>query len=171
MKKLFLVSMLAIGIAFSGSAFAGSECSGGQCPMKSGACDKGGPDCKKGGSDCDKGGGCPILGKIMKKAHFFLENKSEIGLSEEQVSKIKAIKLATKKSEVKMGADMQLFMMDLDAKLGEEKVDVAGISSMIDEGMAAMATSSKTSIQWYADLKAVLTADQMAKAKEIWKKK
>lgn len=166
MKKILMISVLALGLVFAGTASADHECGGGQCPMKGGS-EK---SCERGGSDCEKGG-CPILNKILMKSCFFLSNKTELGLSDEQVAKIQGIQLEAKKSAVKMGADMQLWTMDLEAKLSEPTVDVQGISAMIDQGTAAMGQSAKTSVQWYADLKAVLTPEQMAKAKEIWSKK
>ncbi len=165
MKKHLLVLLLAAGLIVPGTVLAEHS----QCPMKGDSCGKA-DSCDKGASDCDKSG-CPIIGKIMKKAHFFLANKEALGLSEQQVERIKAIKLQTQKSVIKQQADMSLFMLDLDAKLDQPKVDVEGIGAMMEQGMAAMGQSGRASVQAYADLKSILTDDQMAKAKEIWKKK
>ena len=162
MKNFLLTVLLAAGIGFSGVALADHDCGGGQCPMKSGMCDKDGSDGEK--------GGCPILNRILKKSCFFLSHQAEIGLSDEQVTKIKAIKLQAQKAQIQMGAGMQTMMLDLEAKLDEPKVDVEGITAMMEQGMGEMVKSGKTNVQWYADLKAVLTDEQMAKAKELWKK-
>jgi len=127
---------------------------------------------KEGCSKCcqsQKSGGCPILEKFMKKAHFFLENQTEIGLSEEQVTVIKKMKVDMKKKMIRNKADMQIHMLDMKAKLHEPIMDVAGINAMIDESMAQMAASAKAAIASLAELKGVLTAEQMEKAKEIWK--
>jgi hypothetical protein len=50
-------------------------------------------------------------------------------------------------------------------------VDVEGINAMMDKGMGGMMSAGKANAQMYADLKAVLTPEQMTKVKELWKKK
>lgn len=111
---------------------------------------------------------CPVIGKFMEKAHFFMSNKEEVGLSDDQVAKIKELKLAVKKIHVRQEADMKLMFLDLDAKMSEPKVDVEGINAMIDQGSAGMSASTKEVIQAYADLKSVPTQEQMEKLKAIW---
>ena len=166
MKKSLWVLLFVLGAALSSPVWAHESLEQKQCTTgrENGTC------LKSSESDEDTCP-CPIIQKIMKKAHFFLENKDEMGLSEEQVTKIKTIKMDAKKSAIHMGADMQIFEMDLKSKLDESNMDVEGIDAMIDESMAGMSKSAKGSVQAYADLKAILTDDQMAKAKEIWKKK
>ena len=163
MKKFLLGVAFLSGFFFAGNAWANHE--GSQCPS-------GGDHqmCGKSGSE-DVDYPCPIVDKAMKKAHFYLENWEEIGLSEEQVDSIKGIKLWFKKQMVRGQADMEIMMLDMKAKLGEENIDVEGLNAMIDEGMAGMAKSAKASVEAYAKLRAILTPDQIAKAKEIWKKK
>lgn len=141
------------------------DCKGGQCPMKNaqGGCGK------SGGSCGNKEYQCPIVAKLMKKAHFFLENQKEIGLSEDQVQAIKAIKIEAKKSYIRQEAEMKIFEMDLDQKLSEPKVDVEALNAMMDSASAGFAQGGKATVASYAKLKAVLKDDQMAKAKEIWK--
>jgi len=161
MKKahLFLLVFLFGFIALTATPVMAEHGGDKQCMM--------GKDCKK----CEEGkdsSGCPIAGKIMKKAKFFLKNAKEIGLSDDQVAQIKAIKLDTKKTSIRTEAEMKIGMMDMEAKLSEPKVDVEGLNAMIDQGMAGMATGAKASVATYAKLKAVLTEAQMTKAKEIW---
>ncbi len=158
MKKIilssFLIAMMAL--SFSGNALA--ECEGGHCSMK-----------KKWGGECGKGKGqCPITEKIMKKAYFFLDNQKALGLKEDQVTAIKAIKMDVKKAEIRQMAEMQVFQIDLKTKLSEPTVDIEGINAMIDSMSAGMASSAKASVASYAKLKAVLSNEQMSKAKEIW---
>ena len=64
------------------------------CPMhEGGGCSRGG----SGQGDHDKGAGCPILGKVIKQAHFILEHKSELGITDEQAQEVKKIKIEAKK--------------------------------------------------------------------------
>ncbi len=106
----------------------------------------------------------------MKKAKFFLKNQKEIGLSEEQVAQIKAIKLNTKKTALRQSAEMDIFKMELDAKLSDTKLDTAAIDAMLDQASGGWGAGAKASVAEYAKLKAVLNEQQMAKAKEIWMK-
>jgi hypothetical protein len=153
MKKLLSIVVLALGVISASTGWA--ECSIGHdrgCPKAAGS-------------------GCPIMNKLMKKAHFLLSNQAEIGLSEAQVAEIKNIKLWAKKSMINKEAQMQVFMIDMETKLSEETLDMEGINAMIDKGTADMAQGAKETVDAYAKLKAVLTPEQMAKAKAIWKKK
>ncbi len=126
-----------------------------------------GKSCERSKKSCSK---CPIANAVMKCAHFLLENASEIGLNDEQVKKIKSIKMETKKEAILGAAQMKVMCMDLSSKLCEEKLDVEGINAMIDQGSAGWATAGKKTLKNYADLRAILTPEQMAKAKELCKK-
>lgn len=139
-----------------------------QCTLKDGKCPHG-SDC----NSCDKKKeecGCPIIAKIAKKSAFFLKNSAEIGLTDDQVASIKALKLENEKASIMAKAGMEAGKLDFEAKLSEPKLDVDGLNQMIDAGMAQMATGAKESVARYAKLKAVLSEEQMKKAKELWKK-
>ena len=110
---------------------------------------------------------CPITNKFMKKAHFLLEHKSDIALTEDQVKTIKELKLQMEKDSVRQGADMQTFMLDLDSKLSGDTVDVEGTSALIDKTFTSFSASAKTSVEAYAKLKGLLTPDQVTKMKAI----
>lgn len=140
---------------------------GGPCDAKTGyAASKCGISGKRACGDS----ACPIAGKILKKADFFLDNADEIGLTTEQVKQIKDIQHTTKKDAIYAEAGMKAFYLDIQAKLHEEKVDVEGMNKLIDDATAEMTKTAKKSVQSYAEIKAVLSDDQMKKAKEIWKK-
>jgi len=168
MKKisaLLMFVMLAIALV-SAPAFAGHH---GKGDCSKGNCSWGKKDCSKG--DCGKGGeGCPLVEKFMKKAHFFLDNQAEIGLTDDQVAKIKTMKMDMKKVMIRNKAEHQIFMLDMKSKLSEPVLDVEGINAMIDQSMTGMANGAKSTVAALAELKSVLTDDQMTIAKEIWKK-
>jgi hypothetical protein len=119
---------------------------------------------------CDKGPyQCPVTGKFMQKAVFFLSNKEGIGLSDEQEAKIKSLKMGVKKLHIRQTADMEVFMLEIIDKMSQPAVDVEGLNAMVDEGSAKMAASTKEVIAAYAELKGVLSEEQAAKAKAIWR--
>ncbi len=159
MKRfMMLISMLFI-LSLGLTAPLQADCHGGKCPMKKGG---------HGGEYGREKYQCPIVDKFMKKAHFFLENQKELGLSEEQAAKIKSLKMEAKKNYIRQSAEMQVFQIDIHEKMSQPKIDLEGLNAMIDKGMAEMSTSAKASVAAYAELKGVLSEDQMAKAKQLW---
>jgi hypothetical protein len=145
-----LMALLATGTAWAGH---GNE----QCPMK--------------GHDCSDKGECPIMAKTVKKASFFLDNKETIGLSEDQVAQIQSIKMDAEKSQIRHVAEMQIMMLDMEARMHQEPLDVEGFNSYMDKGAGMMAEGGKQSFAAYAKLKSILTSEQMTKAKAVWNKK
>lgn len=111
---------------------------------------------------------CPVTGKFFKKADFLLENSAELSLADDQVKTIEELLLQVKKQHVRQMADMQVMVLDVKAKLKEDKIDVEGINGLVDQGAASMASGTKSVVEAYAKLKGVLTPEQLAKAKEIW---
>lgn len=160
MKKNVLMSLFAFLMVLSLAVPAFANCEGGHCPLKGH---------RGGGSQCSEGKGeCPIAAKLLMKAHFYLEHQKEIGLKDDQVKAIKAIKVEAKKAKIRQGAEMKIFQMDLESKLSEPQVDVEGLNGMVDEMAAGMTSGAKATIASYAKLKGILTAEQQAKAKELW---
>jgi Spy/CpxP family protein refolding chaperone len=167
MKKYFTRSLflaLAAMVFLAPAAIAGHH--GSQCSLKAkGECSKGGSCCSK-----DEKGGCPIVGKTLCMAHSALEHQKELSLSDDQVKAIRALKLEVKKQKIQQSAQMQIGMLEMHAMLKADTLDVEGLKAMIDQGMAAMATSAKASIDQYAQMRSILKQDQIAKLKELCKK-
>ena len=166
LKTLCGMAVLSVLVLGAAPVMAEHPSKGGNCPYS------GKHDCGKAG--CDKEGGesgCPVTNKFFKKAKFFLGNAEEIGLSDKQVQDIKALKAEVKKIGIRQMADMQLTMLDFESLLGQDPVDQAAIGALIDKGAASMTQGAKAVVKAYADLKAVLSAEQMAKAKALWKAK
>lgn len=170
MKKL-TVSILALvlmlgGAALTAQAYHHEGKADGKCPMM-----RAGKECPMMKGDCGKKGGseCPIASKLMKKAGFYLENADAIGLTDDQVNQIKAIKMDAKKEMILGGAQMEVAMLDMESKMYGDPIDTAALEQLIDKNMAAMSAGAKKMVQQYAALKQVLNADQKKKAKEVWK--
>ncbi len=162
MKKfftLFLITFFSLALA----QLAMADCEGGKCPLNK----------KCSGASHERGEKvqCPIASKTLKKAHFFLENKKEIGLTEEQVTSIKSLKIETKKAAIRQEAEMKVFHLDLEQKLSESEVDVEGLNAMMDSASAGFAAAGKAAVASYVKLKSILTPEQLAKAKELWEQK
>jgi Spy/CpxP family protein refolding chaperone len=109
--------------------------------------------------------------KLMMKAHFLLKNKEELGLTDEQVAKIKALKINTKKALIKQKADIEIIAIDIKAALFEDTIDKVAVGKLIDQKYEIKKTSAKTLVNAMADLKTVLTDEQKEKCKELFKAK
>jgi hypothetical protein len=137
------------------ASFWGGKCKGKECPMMA---DK---------EHCQ----CPIADKFMMKAHFLLENKSEVGLTDDQVTTIKGLKLQMEKDSIRQSADMKTFELDLKSKLSEDKVDVDGTNALIDQNFTSASAAAKSNLATYAKLKSLLSPDQITKMKALYEQK
>lgn len=177
-KRLFLPSFLAAAVlAFAAlPALAGHDGTGKSCPLsgqKQAGCDHAmGKSCGKGG--CQKSAGCsreksmcPIAAKVCKTACWLLKHESDLGLTQEQVAKIKSIDLEVEKGNVRSMAEMKTFMLDANNLLEQTPLDVASLEALIDKGMAGMAAAAKVNIKAYSELQSILTEDQKAKRIEL----
>jgi hypothetical protein len=127
---------------------------------------------KSGGEKCSlsmekKHCQCPITDKFMKKAHFLLEHKSDMGLTDNQVKTLKELKLQMEKDSIRQNADRETFLLDLKSKLAEDKVNVEGANALIDENFATASAAAKSNLANYAKLKSLLTPDQVTKMKAL----
>lgn len=195
-RKIFLpvlaiVTVLGLAALPATAGNHGGGAEGKSCPVSGGmkgGCDKGGMmgDCGKGGAcakssgSCKKMGGygrgcghasspCPIASKFCQKVCWILEHKDELGLTDDQVAKIKALDLEVEKNSIRGMAEMKIFALEMENRLSQDTVDVEALESTIDSGMAGMALGAKSTVKAYADLKTIITPEQKAKAMELKK--
>lgn len=115
-------------------------------------------------------GGYSLEDKYFGKVDFLFKNKTELGLTEDQMEQIKTIKFDVKRAMIKAEADKDLAMLDIYQELHKDEPDVAKIDSSIDQKSAVKATLAKNVVRSLLNTKAILTAEQQAKAKELyWK--
>ena len=107
--------------------------------------------------------------KVLKKAHMILKNKEELGLSEEQVEKIKNLKIETKKSLVKQKAEIEILGIDIKAKLWEDAINTEAVNKLIDQKYELKKAKAKSLVEALASLKNILTDEQKTKLKEVYK--
>lgn len=161
MRKMLFIAFLGVSLVLSSSAYAESadgHSMGMEGRYQHGAMHK-------------EESQCPVAGKFMMKSHFLLENQKELGLTGDQVKSIKDLKLQVEKDSIRQTADMKVFMLDLNSKLEEDKIDVEGTNALIDKGFAAATAGAKSNLEAYAKLKGLLTPDQVTKMKELFQSK
>ena len=109
--------------------------------------------------------------KFSHKAQLILENSTELGLSEDQIMKVKALKTSVKKSMIKSKADIDVLAIDIEEALKKDEIDVNSVNALIEKKYSLKGQEAKAMAGAYAELKMVLSKDQMKKLHEIWDKK
>ena len=107
-------------------------------------------------------------GIFFLKARIILKNAAELGLSEDQIAKIKALKYNVEKSSIKSEADIKAIALDIREAVRKDDVDTSAVNSLIDKKYAIKAQKAKDDVEAYVSLKKILTGDQQKKLKEIW---
>ena len=141
-------------------------------------------DCKYKSSECgkkdgkDRSGECgnkdskdrPLDKKVLKKIHMIFDHQDELGISDDQLAKIKDLKIALKKDLIQKGADIDIVKVDIRSALYEDKIDLAAVNKLIDQKYESKKSKSKKVVSTLAELKKILTKDQMDKLKDLKRK-
>jgi hypothetical protein len=92
-----------------------------------------------------------------------LKHGKEIGLSPEQISKLKAMQLDLNRTQARTEADIKIAKLELQAILEDEKVEFSMIQAKVDQLKKAEGALLLAAIKGKRDAKAMLTPDQRAK--------
>jgi Spy/CpxP family protein refolding chaperone len=104
---------------------------------------------------------------LFFKIHFVLANAADIGLSDDQAEKIKALKYSVKKGLIKNDADIESIALDIKEELRKDVIDTNAVNGLIDKKYAVKAQKAKDLVGAYANLKTILTKEQIKKAKDL----
>ena len=94
-----------------------------------------------------------------------LKHEKEIGLTAEQVTKLKDIQLNLDKTRIKSEADIQVAERELRALIDDEKSDVGAIEAKLKQSEELQTGLRMTFIKARRDVLALLTPEQRAKEK------
>lgn len=99
-------------------------------------------------------------------AHYLkhlLKHGKEIGLTSEQISKLKAMQLDLNRTEARMEADVKIAKLELQALLEEEQAEFAAIQAKVGQLKQAEGALLPAAIKAKRDAVAMLTPDQREK--------
>ena len=94
-----------------------------------------------------------------------LKHEKEIGLTSDQVAKLKEIQLDLDKTRIKAEADIQVAERELKALTDDEKSDLKAIEGKLRQSEDLQVALRMTSIKTRRDVVALLTPEQRAKEK------
>jgi protein CpxP len=99
-------------------------------------------------------------------AHYLkhlLKHAKEIGLTQDQISKLKAIQFDFKRSEARLEADAKVAKLELQALLEDEQADLNAIKAKVEQLKKAEAACLFEAIKSKSTATALLTPDQREK--------
>lgn len=111
-------------------------------------------------------------GKKMMRGHngehisCILKIEDKLKLNNEQISKLKAIAIKTKKQCVSDEAELKLMKIDLHELLSQDPVKIGEVDSQIDKIARQEAKMKKNCIHAKLDAKKILTPEQLKILKE-----
>lgn len=94
-----------------------------------------------------------------------LKHEKDIGLTADQIAKLKDIQLNLDKTRIKVEADIQIAERELKALTDDEKSDLGAIETKLKQSEAMQVGLRMTSIKTRREVLALLTPDQRAKEK------
>ena len=124
-----------------------------------------------GGKDGYGSGGHGMMGGGMMHSsaghliRHLLKHEKEIGLTADQVAKLKDIQLNLDKTRIKSEADIQVAERELKALTDDEKSDLAAIETKLKQSEDMQIALRMTSIKTRRQVLALLTPEQRAKEK------
>jgi Spy/CpxP family protein refolding chaperone len=99
-------------------------------------------------------------------AHYLkhlLKHAKEIGLTSDQISKLKAMQLDFSRIQARTEADIKIARLELHALLEDEQTDLAAIQAKVDQLKKAEGALLLAAIKGKRDAMAMLTPDQREK--------
>ena len=109
-----------------------------------------------------------MKGRHGGAGHFLrhlLMHQKDIGLSDEQVGKIKALQLELDKTRIRAEAEIQVAQRELHELVRDEKAELAAIESKLKQGANLEVGLHLASIKARRDAMALLTPEQREKEK------
>jgi len=126
-----------------------------------------------GGKDGYGGGGHGMMGGGMGMMHssaghlirHLLKHEKEIGLTADQVTKLKDIQLNLDKTRIKSEADIQVAERELKAMSDDEKSDLKAVEAKLRQSEDMQVALRMTSIKTRREVLSLLTPEQRTKEK------
>jgi Spy/CpxP family protein refolding chaperone len=111
------------------------------------------------------GGHGSATGHLLR---HLLKNKQEIGLTDEQIAKLRAMALDADRARIRAEADKMVSDRELRSLLWDDKAELPAIEAKVKETESLEATVRIIGIRAKRELVGVLTPEQKTKLKALW---
>lgn len=145
-KRLLFLSLLLAGV-FMSAAIDASACTA----------------CHKKESDQNE---CKMA-ELKSVGKLLWSNKDFLGLTQEQLDKIKDIKHSALKDLIRLNAEVEVLEIDLHSEMWEPLIAVETVNGLLEQKFAVKNKIAKTFVQAVADMQQVLSEDQRAKVLKL----
>jgi protein CpxP len=130
--------------------------------------DDGGRYCGGKGHTMSRHGGHGHGSGTTHLLRHLLKNKQEIGLTDEQVTKLRAVALDADRARIRAEADVMVSERELRALMWDEQAQLPAIEAKVREKESFEATVRIIGIRAGRELIGLLTPEQRAKQKTLW---
>lgn len=100
---------------------------------------------------------------------FYLMNQDRLGLSQDQVNKLSALKMAFMKTMVMEKAHIRVLHMETMGLMMQHHIDTNKVKANMDAVLKHKRTIMRAYLTMIDGAHRTLTADQFAKAKKLWR--
>ena len=118
---------------------------------------------------CKGKGGHGLDDKFYMKAKMALSHEDDLGLSDDQVKKIKDLKHKIKKDVIRADADVEIIIVDIESAMWEDTIDIEAVNKLLDKKYDIMKGKAKEIVAACSELKEILTKEQKDKMKAMMK--
>jgi Spy/CpxP family protein refolding chaperone len=102
-----------------------------------------------------------LEGKFYRQAHKILEHNKELGLTAEQVKKIKALKAQVRKDMIQQDADIQTLKVEINTMMWEAPMDLDETNGLVEQKYELKKKKAKYMVSAYDKLNKILTKEQL----------
>jgi len=131
----------------------------------------GGPRCSGKGHVMSHRGGHGHGSATGHLLRHLLKNKQEIGLTDEQVEKLRKTALDADRTHIRAEADRMVSARELRSLMWDEKAELPAIEAKVKETESLEATVRIIDIRAKRELMGVLTPEQKTKLKALWEQR
>ena len=107
---------------------------------------------------------------LFHKIHAALKNQEDLGITDEQIEKIKTLKIELKKDLIKRNAEIDLVKVDIKSELWKDPIDKERVYKLIDQKYKQKKEKAKALIDACDMFRKILTDDQKKKLKSMHSK-
>ena len=118
-------------------------------------------DAGAGGHNRGAGKGPGMQEKMMKAFKNIYLHQQELGVSDEQLAKVMAVKTDLKKYIIQKEADIGIVKVDIMSQLYADKLDLERIDPLIDQKYEYKKAKAKKLVEAMAKVKEILTPEQV----------
>lgn len=109
---------------------------------------------------------------VLKGSHFYFFMSKEIGLSDEQLDKLKKIKMESKKKAIRLKAELEVTEIELEELLKDDPIDMKEVEKKVSQIVSVKKEKMLLKAGKKADMSAVLSKKQRETAEKLrWEKK